>query len=256
MTGGFLAIDCGNSRLKATWLPDEGVAERTIFSSNEVESIVDMVERCGVRHIGMSSVGNVDARLIETLRQTVNGNFMLVTPLTPLPIEINYSNVRSLGTDRKATAVAAHELYPGYGVLVIDAGSALTMDIVSADGVFVGGNISPGINMRFQALHQFTAALPLIKPKEPEDCARMPQFGQSTREAIEAGVILGIADEVIATVNRALDHGVSVVIITGGDARGIIQCVHALSPEILMDYQPDLLAMGIRAIYKYNEDKN
>lgn len=132
----------------------------------------------------------------------------------PLPVQIGYETPETLGTDRIAAAAGAAERYPGKNVLIVDAGTALTLDVVSAAGVFLGGNISPGLRMRFTALHQQTHSLPKV-----ELAGEVPLFGKNTREAILAGVVNGIIYEItnsISSLHNKFDN--LHVILTGGDA--------------------------------------
>ena len=258
MSEGFLAVDLGNTRLKATWLPDVGEPETAYFDRDDVEGLMSMVERYGVRRIGMSSVGNVNARLAETLRQAVDGNFLLMTPATELPVRISYEDSRTLGLDRKATAVAAAGICRGEAVTVVDAGTAVTVDLVSADGEFLGGNISPGLSMRFEALHRFTARLPQIDVRDAAfRDAQIPAFGHSTREAMLAGAAGGMLDEICAAALRGVEAGARRMPLTGGDAPWLLGRLRSrLDGKLTIDYEPDLLAKGIRAIYRHHEDTN
>lgn len=138
------------------------------------------------------------------------------TARTPVPVGCDYLTPETLGRDRLAAAVGATVLWPGRNVLLVDFGTAITVDLVTADGVFRGGCISPGMRTRFRALHEFTAALPLCGAPEGDEGL----FGRSTRGAIEAGVVQSIVFEIegyIARVGREIDD--PCVIFTGGDAK-------------------------------------
>lgn len=128
----------------------------------------------------------------------------------PLPIKIDYSTPETLGADRIAAAIGAHSLFPGEECIVFDLGSAITIDFVESDGTFKGGNISPGMAMRFKAMHQFTNKLPLVSPTEVKQLN-----GQSTLEAINNGVVLGIVFEIERYIERFPSRK---IIFTGGDS--------------------------------------
>ena len=110
---------------------------------------------------------------------------------TPLPVVNLYETPRTLGYDRMAAVVAANEQFPGKDILVIDAGTCITYEFVDAEGRYHGGNISPGMQMRFRALHQFTGRLPLVQREGRE----LP-MGKDTETAIRAGVLKGMEYEI------------------------------------------------------------
>ena len=118
---------------------------------------------------------------------------MLVDHNTPVPIRNGYDTPETLGQDRLAAAVGANTICPGENLLIIDAGSAITYDFLSREGEYVGGNIAPGLKMRFTILHRMTKKLPQVEVDENE---LIPLFGKNTRDAIAAGVIRGVAYEV------------------------------------------------------------
>lgn len=254
MRQSFLSIDGGNSRLKVTLFSPDGSVKVAFFASDDVEGVSEYAERNDVNEAGMAAVGHVDARLAETLRNQLGGDFLLVTPATPVPLRIRYEVPALLGLDRKATAVAAAVLYPGETVLVIDSGTALTIDLVGIglDGSpsFLGGNISPGLRMRLKSLHDHTARLPLV---DVDRMATMPFFGESTPGAIAAGAAGGLLDEIALAAWRGGEAGASRILLTGGDSgwimRHLPQRLLPGSPRV--EHNPHLLALGIRAIYDY-----
>ncbi len=132
---------------------------------------------------------------------------------TPSLLNIKYKTPHTLGPDRLAAAIGAWNLAKGRNILIIDAGSAITIDFVDSKGNYHGGNISPGIKMRLRALHEFTGKLPLVE-KEGDT----PQMGYDTETAIRSGVINGICREIdgyIATIKEK--YGDVLVFLTGGD---------------------------------------
>lgn len=134
---------------------------------------------------------------------------------TPVPIRNAYLTPETLGRDRLAAAVGVAALYPGRNVLVVDLGTAITIDLVSADATFRGGVITPGLDMRFRSLHEYTACLPLCGPA----CDRR-LLGATTRQAIEAGVMNSVCFEIegyMERLHREFDD--LCVIFTGGDAK-------------------------------------
>lgn len=207
-----ILIDIGNSTHCKTALSDG----RRILSVKRVmrESLRAELE-CEMLHgfhpdvICMSSVTGSDSEL-EAWMQEHCRKFIRLDATTPIPMHLDYDTPDTLGADRIAAALGAHILFPGKDCIIFDFGTALTVDFVSGTGVFKGGNISPGLSMRFRAINQYTSRLPLISPSIP-----LRQEGKSTAEAINNGVVLGIMFEVERYIN--CNPG-STVIFTGGDA--------------------------------------
>ncbi len=120
-----------------------------------------------------------------------------------------------MGYDRIAAVTGAHTIYPNNNVLVIDAGTALTYDLVTAEGEYLGGNISPGMNMRFKALNKFTNRLPLLSINDEE----IDLLGTSTEKAIKSGVVNGVLMEIEGFISSVSQKFTDLkVVITGGDA--------------------------------------
>jgi type III pantothenate kinase len=165
---------------------------------------------------------------------------------TKSPLTIKYETPHTLGTDRLAAAIGAWNEAKGKNILVIDAGSAITIDLVDRNGNYLGGNISPGIKMRLNALHHFTGRLPLID-KEGD----MPVIGYNTETAIRSGVIRGICHEIdgyITTIKEK--YGDVLVFLTGGDENPL---KNSIKSRIFADKY--LVAKGLnRILLEYNND--
>jgi type III pantothenate kinase len=162
---------------------------------------------------------------------------------TPVPIEVLYETPQTLGKDRIAAAVGANELFPGQNLLIIDAGTAITYELVTEGNCYLGGNISPGLEMRFKALNHFTGQLPLIDKADS-----FPLMGRNTTEAILAGVQNGLIYEIeqtIASFNRNYQN--LQIIMTGGDA---VFFVKNLNYPIFVNF--NLTLIGLNRILEYN----
>ena len=134
---------------------------------------------------------------------------------TPLPLEIGYRTPGTLGSDRIAAAVGAWNEAPGRNLLIIDAGTAITVDFVGKDGKYNGGNIAPGIKMRLRALHEYTSRLPMVD-KEGDT----PAIGYDTETAIRSGVINGICHEIEGYINEFKQKYCDLLVfLTGGDEK-------------------------------------
>lgn len=174
-----------------------------------------------------------------------NAPFPLITlsPQTSLPIQISYKTPHTLGTDRVAAAVGAYTLAPGKNLLVIDAGTAITYDFVSCEGIYCGGNIAPGMYMRLKALHEFTGKLPLVSAD-----GAIPFTGEDTETAIRSGVIWGILHEIKGYIaNYREKHPDLLVFLTGGDAKRFV------TPQESCIFADDFLVLkGLNAILSFN----
>lgn len=251
----FLAIDCGNTRIKVDLLDLGGgleVIDSLCGRYDEIEWLLNIIEKMSPCQTMMSIVGNADPKLIETVRKCVGENFILLTPQSYVPLRIDYVNPERLGMDRKVAAVGATIVFPGEGVLVIDGGTALTKDLVLPEKVFAGGTISPGLVMRFSSLGSGTHLLPFVTPGKE----RIRSFGNSTEESIISGVAGGYLDEIEASINRVSRRGIKKILICGGDGEWIIKNLNrrGFNKEIDMKYEPHLAAFGMREIYRYYEE--
>ena len=240
-----LCIDQGNSRTKVALFRENGtIAKHFIykhFASAEVEQLFQLYK---IEDSIISSVVNIEPAVVNALHKH-SQHFILFDHNTPLPIRNGYGTPATLGQDRLAAAVGAGSIYPNENVLIIDAGSAITYDFLSEDGVFVGGNIAPGIKMRFTILHRMTKKLPLVEVEENE---MLPLFGRNTRDAIAAGVVRGVVFEVKGYM-RDLQEQIAhyKTIITGGNASYIL---HGLQAEVQTERH--LVLKGLNQILQYN----
>lgn len=159
---------------------------------------------------------------------------------TPLPLINRYQSPETLGRDRLANAVAACVHYPGRDVLVLDMGTCLKLDFVNSSGEYLGGSISPGLLMRYRALHAFTARLPLLEP-----VASTALIGTDTAGSIHAGVLEGYRAEAEGMIAAyTLEKPGLTVLLTGGDAPRFLD---RLKSRIFA--APDLTLRGLHAIY-------
>lgn len=215
----YLAIDCGNTRRKATlWEGDQEI------SHSPAEA--DMAIWC--------SVGPE----LDNQTKALASRWIILSAKTPLPITLKYSTPETLGADRIALAcgVASKNDF-----LIVDAGSCVTYDVVR-DGTFEGGNIGPGLQMQLQAMHDGTAHLPMTT-FQPTDQA----IGGSTVEAMRLGAVMNIAGA-IEKYARMIPG--CKVIMTGGDALSI-------SPYLNIEHEvnSNLLMQGLLKIMKFNEKR-
>ncbi len=230
-----LTVDIGNTSAKAA-LFDGGRLVR-VLNEDDLRSLPD-VERA----ILVSTRGEVHE--IEREVREKSGFFIKFDHTTPIPLKNLYATPETLGADRLAAAVGAHTLYPDSTVLVVDFGTAVTYDIVTAAGEYLGGAISPGAGIRFRALHDYTRALPLCTLPDGE--AEYPP--RDTGSAIESGVVTGIVAETEHyIVFSQRKYGASRTIFTGGDAdyfAGRVNFPIFATPELVFE--------GLNAILEHN----
>jgi len=205
-----LVIDIGNSLTKALLFDDEGRAGELLTGPSDSGHLLHLLGRSDVSSIALASVVKLDVEVLSIIREK---NVLMVNAKTPIPISNNYRSPETLGTDRICAAVGAHALFPSNTALAIDMGTCITYDIVTAGGTYLGGSISPGLNMRFRALAEFTSKLP---HSEPETNA--PLIGFDTMTSIRSGVQHGIRLEVEGIIDSYLQQYPDLKIVgTGGD---------------------------------------
>lgn len=209
-----LIIDQGNSSCKIDLF--EGGQS---ISHQRVERLTtDFLAQFATEHTWeeaiLSSVVGEDEALDQWITEH-SKRYIRLSADTQLPIGNLYKTPKTLGKDRIAVCVGANYLQPNRNLLVIDAGTAITYDIVNANNEYVGGNIAMGIDMRFKALHTFTKKLPLVTAQE-----EVPLTGSNTEEAILSGVTNGLAFEIDGFINsyKAI-YPELLVFLTGGNAK-------------------------------------
>ena len=247
-----LCIDQGNSRTKVALMTDEGKMINHFiyksFSSADVERLFELYD---ITDSIISSVVNIEAAVVNTLSRN-SQHFVLFDHNTPVPIVNRYETPQTLGQDRLAAAVGAKSLCPNENLLIIDAGSAITYDFVTAEGEYMGGNIAPGLKMRFTMLHRMTKKLPLVEAEEKE---LIPLFGKNTRDAIAAGVIRGVAYEVkgyMRTLHEKMPHFRTYL--TGGHASYVLNNVRSSrSEQREIHDEKNLVLIGLNEILIFNK---
>lgn len=238
-----LCIDQGNSRTKIAVFDRNNMVYEAAFDQTECEyKINGILHDFQVESAILSSVVRDNAALEQLLRQTCE-HFISLSHLTPLPIRNTYRTPGTLGKDRLAAVVGAAFLQPDTDILVIDAGTAVTYDFIDASGVYHGGNIAPGVEMRLKALHTFTQKLPLVKIDTNVDF-----LGKDTQSAIQAGVLYGVVLEIDGYIERLmLKYPKLSVFLTGGSA---VLFDNKLKSRIFAD--KNLVLTGLNRILQHN----
>ena len=238
-----LVIDIGNTALKYAIFGDDD----SMLCNGRIENHADIQpikNDCNIFHPDNAIVAST-----ADLSEDVISSIMVLTPHTltldhntPVPIENLYHTPQTLGTDRLAAAIAAYNQTHS-NTLIIDIGTAITIDFVNADGQYLGGNISPGMHLRFETLHEHTAHLPLVSHEGAK-----PEFGVDTETAIRCGVINGINYEIQGYISEfSLKYHNLCIFLTGGDQ---IYFDEAIKNRIFADKY--LVLKGLNEIIKFN----
>lgn len=236
------AIDMGNTTSKIAFF--RGNEEVAFYRGLSLAKLLKTLRSYHPNQLIICSVTKTNEQLLEIFSEFKEKN--IFTSETSIPIQNHYGTPQTLGYDRLAAAVGAVSLFPNKNVLIIDMGTAIKYDFVSAEGAFKGGIISPGMKIRFRALHAFTKKLPLLEATE------IPHLiGTSTNECIQSGVVNGIVAEVNGIIERYSQMHDLRIIITGGDAPFFESQIKY--PKFAL---PNLVLVGLNRILQYNVEKN
>lgn len=243
---GNLTIDNGNTSVKVAYFIGTQFVAASRFERRDLrllDRFISSYKPASAMVCGTAAA--TDSRPIEQLVEQRCKRVLHLSDEMPLPIVLDYKTPHTLGRDRIATAVGAWSRGQDTDTLVIDAGTAITYDMVTANGHFAGGNIAPGVALRFRALHEHTGALPLV-----DRDGDTPLLGYDTATAIRSGVMHGLLGEVRSYISRLrLSHPGLAVYLTGGDGK----LLHGLLQDEGVIYQEHLAAEGLNRIYLYNE---
>lgn len=247
---GNLTIDNGNTSVKVAFF----IGTQIVATNRFIRRDSRLLERFISTYkpdtaIVCSTASSTASQRIEQLADERCRRALHLTHETAMPIRLGYHTPQTLGRDRIATAVGAwtiaRRLQQDCDVLIIDAGTAITYDLVTTDGHFIGGNIAPGLSLRFKALHEHTGRLPLVQP-----AGDMPIVGYDTDTAIRSGVMLGVLGEVRCYIaDLKLSHPNLMVFITGGDGKWL----HTQLADKNIIYSEHLAAEGLNRILLYNQ---
>ncbi len=241
-----LAIDVGNTQAKAA-LFEQNTLKKYIERLDE-RVLHDLLAQEKIEKVIISSVNPYSETLVNLIPSTIG--VIKLSYLLPVPIRHLYQTPETLGMDRVAAAVGATALYPYANRLVIDAGTCITYDFIDNQNVYHGGNISLGLQMRFRALHEFTAKLPLFSKENFREGISF--IGNSTETSIVSGVINGILREIegfISMYEKKFEN--LQVVFCGGDAPFLVEKVSVKNVKI--EHQKDLLFVGLNTILLYKQ---
>ena len=233
-----LVADIGNTCAKLAIYADMQILSDVVVASHE-QMATAAIALCKQHNVEQGIYSSVAAaNICENFASAMNSAHLQLKPLTAnlqMPFSIAYQTPQTLGADRLAAVAGAVSQFPHQNLLIIDAGTAITYEYVSENGTYLGGNISPGINIRFKALNLLTGKLPISDASHYNS-----PIGQSTLSAIAAGVLRGVQHEVNGVIDDFLgtEQNNRAIILTGGDykylALKVKSCIFA-RPNIVMD---------------------
>jgi type III pantothenate kinase len=238
-----IIIDQGNSAAKIA-LFDKNTLVHVFILENVTETFLSDIFWEYHPQAGMlcSVKPCMSVETVQTLQAQLPV-FYELSPQLPLPLAIDYKTPQTLGMDRIAAAVGAVAQKPGVNLLVIDIGTAITVDFITVEGIYKGGNISPGPDLRFKALHHFTGKLPLVNEQ-----GDIPAWGYDTQTAIRSGVMDGIARELNSYIEEYEKNQDVFTFLTGG---GAFYFESKLKSHIFAD--GNLVLKGLNEILNYQQ---
>ena len=235
-----LTIDIGNTSIKYAIFEDKQMVAHGRTDGHDFSPLAQLrheADRCIV-----CSTLKLDADMKQTLIDLCPDTTFM-SHLTKIPITNLYQSPQTLGMDRLAAVIGAYSATHS-NTLVIDMGTAITYDFVTAKGEYLGGNISPGMQMRFQALHEHTALLPLISAE-----GEVPEMGYDTETALRSGVVRGIKYEIEGYIRHFQQEYPQIsVFLTGGDIKYL-----DMSPKSSIFVDDFIVPRGLNKILQYNE---
>jgi type III pantothenate kinase len=236
-----LCFDFGNTRLKYAVFDNEVLRLTAAVAEDTVEEVAGLLDKYQPQKTILSSVINHNEAIEEVLQKRTSFHKLSFRSLLPFTTPVG--KPETIGAERLALCAAAVQLFPQKNNLVIALGTCITYNFINKFHEFIGGGISPGMDMRFKSLNIFTALLPVIK----EDW-NFPLIGYDTRTNILSGVIMGMAKEIDGFIDAySARYGNFNVLLTGGNCTYFVP---HLKNQIFAD--PDLLFKGLYAISECN----
>lgn len=239
----ILTIDVGNTNIKVAVFKHVNLIEKFVFRKNELKNNFENILKKypNSTNAVLSSVGKLDETEILWLKKQLK--LLEINHTSVFPFKNLYGTPKTLGVDRMVLAAGAVLLYPNQNTLIIDAGTCVTYDFVTDKNEYLGGAISPGLRLRYESLHNFTAKLPLLEKKSPENF-----IGNNTEEAIHSGVVNGLCNEIEGFVSEySVKNEQFTIILTGGDANFL---ANRLKSTIFAD--ENFLLKSLQQLYTYS----
>lgn len=236
-----LCIDIGNSFIKLAIFNEEGLRHKDVVKKVYVKQLTELRRKYGFDNVIIGASGRIPKSLMHHLNK--NYHLLILDVDTKLPIEIAYETPKTLGRDRVAAVVGASSIFPRQDNCVIDIGTCITYDIINKKGIYLGGNIAPGVRLRLKSMNDYTARLPLVPRGELGLL-----IGKNTKQALQNGAALGTLLEIEAFIKRITEKFSKInIILTGGDANYFGDKINS---KIFV--KPNLVLIGLNEILKFN----
>ena len=238
-----LAVDIGNTRTKFAIFEGREILHSSSLKNEALELSNDLLKNYVISAVIISSV-NTEAE--EKLQlHSLNVPTLMLNHQTALPFRLEYKSPDTLGKDRIAAVAGASAQFPNQNTLVIDAGTCVTYDFLTAEGGYLGGAISPGVQLRLRAMNSYTSKLPLLHWEGEE---RPQTIGNTTITSMLSGVVNGLISEMRGFIDSyEKQYKTLKIVITGGDANFFVK---ELKNGIFAD--PNLVLKGLNEILIYN----
>jgi len=241
----LLAIDVGNTKVKTAVFENNTLVHKSIFNLEFFKTNIEDILKAHpfIQNMMVASVGKLEPAAFLHYNKHVKVHF--ITKDDNFPFQNSYSSPNTLGIDRIVLAAGAVLMYPNKNRLIIDAGTCVTYDFIDENDTYFGGAISPGIRLRYESLHNYTANLPLLTVEEPINI-----IGNSTQQSIHSGVINGLAFEIDGFINSYSDtYNNFIIILTGGDTDFL---VNRLKNNIFANQ--NFLLESLNQLFQYNQN--
>ena len=240
-----LCFDFGNTRLKAAVFINDLMSETIYLENDEIDTLEQIMEKYKPEHTILSSVINHNVAIEKFLSQ--KSIFHKLSAATKINFTTPVGKPETIGADRLALIAAAVHFYPAKNNLIIGLGSCITYNFVNQSHQFLGGSISPGMDMRFKAMNDYTALLPLEK-----ETWNFPLIGYDTRTNLQSGVLNGMAVEIEGIIGRYISKYANFnVVLTGGNSSYF---AGQLKTRIFADH--NFLFKGLYALSQLNNCGN
>lgn len=239
-----LVLDFGNTRVKGAIFKGNVVDRTFTYDISDIKEIKKLFEINDISKIGITSVVNFPESFKQLIEQ-LNIPVLIISENTRLPIGLKYDTVKTLGADRICNAVAGFLLYPNRNVLIIDLGTCNKYDFINEKGDYLGGSIAPGFKMRLDAMHEFTANLPLIETTQMSEIT-----GKSTKASLESGAYWGVVGEINEFVTQYQSRFNDIIVLATGGYLKYFEKV--LKNFIFADL--NLTLKGLNSILNYQDD--
>lgn len=209
-----LVVDAGNTKIKLAVFKEDQLLQKQVVDLKDLANALSaLISKYAITKAIIASVGN----LTEVQMRAIQNRFptVVLDHRTSMPFKNKYQTPHTLGVDRLGLVAAFAKAYPKKNGLIIDAGTCVTYDFIDAKNNYYGGGISPGLGLRYAALHQHTAKLPLLSVTED-----FPLIGDTTASSIHSGVIGGLVQEIDGIILQYKEkYDPLIVVLTGGDAK-------------------------------------